>query len=419
MKTGAKLPSRAWLIVGLLWVVGCLNYLDRVMITTMRTSIKDAIPMTEAQFGLLTTAFLLVYAVLSPFAGYLADRFNRSRVIIGSLFVWSLITWLTAHAQTYEQLLATRLLMGVSEACYIPAALALVSDYHRGATRSLATGILLGGVMVGSAMGGLGGWLAERHSWGFAFSLFGLIGIGFALVLLLLLRDAPCESADPTAPANVVKEVRMGEAIKSLFGSGAFRLAFFYWGLLGVAAWMVIGWMPTYLQEHFHLGQGHAGLLATVYVNVASLVGLVVGGAWADRWSLSNKRACIFVTAIGLIVAVPAILLVSNTNLLPLATGGLVLYGVTIAFASTEMMPILCLITDPRYIATGFGVLNLFACAVGGATTYAGGALRDAQVDVSRLFQAGAVGLVVCAVMLLFIKQRDEAVPRCRSLIRD
>src|SRR6185369_5085835 len=150
-------------------------------------SLKDAIPMTEAQFGLLTTAFLLVYAGLSPFAGYLADRFHRSRVIIGSLFVWSLVTWLTASAKTYEQLLASRLLMGISEACYIPAALALVADYHRGATRSLATGILLGGVMVGSAMGGLGGWLAERHGWGFAFNLFGLVGIGFAIVLVFLL----------------------------------------------------------------------------------------------------------------------------------------------------------------------------------------------------------------------------------------
>src|SRR5689334_21409341 len=124
-----SLPSRAWLVVALLWVVGCLNYLDRVMITTMRSSLKDAIPMTEAQFGLLTTAFLLVYAVLSPYTGFLADRFNRSHVIIASLLVWSFITWLTAHARSYEQLLATRLLMGISEASYMPAALALVADY--------------------------------------------------------------------------------------------------------------------------------------------------------------------------------------------------------------------------------------------------------------------------------------------------
>lgn len=409
MKTDAKLPSRAWLTVGLLWVVGCLNYLDRVMITTMRTSIKDAIPMTEAQFGLLTTAFLLVYAVLSPFAGYLADRFNRSRVIIGSLLVWSLITWLTAHAKTYEQLLATRLLMGISEACYIPAAIAMVADYHRGVTHSLATGILLGGVMVGSGMGGLGGWLAERHGWGFPFSLFGILGCGFTFVLLILLRDVTAERREDNAPADALPKVRIGEAIKSLFGSRAFILVLVYWGLLGLSGWMVIGWMPTYLQEHFHLAQGHAGLLATVYVNMATLVGLVIGGVWADRWSLTNKRACIYVAAIGLLASAPAILLVSNTDLLPLAIAGLMFYGLTIAFCNTEMMPILCLFTDRRYLATSFGVLNFFACAVGGATTYAGGALRDAQVDVSQLFKAGAISLVVCAVMLLFVKPPDRA----------
>ena len=410
MTSDTKLPARAWLIVALLWVVACLNYVDRVMITTMRSSIKDAIPMTDAQFGLLTTAFLLVYAVLSPFAGYLADRLNRSRVIIGSLLVWSLVTWLTAYAKTYEQLFTTRLLMGISEACCIPAALALVADYHRGATRSLATGILLGGVMVGSALGGLGGWLAERQSWGFAFGLFGQIGIGFAVVLLLLLRDAPRDNAGPAAPAEAPGKVRLGAAIRSLFGRGAFVLFFVYSGLYGFASWMVIGWMPTYLQEHFNLAQGRAGLLASVYVNAASLIGLIVGGAWADRWGRSNKRARLSVAGIGLVIAAPAIFVVSNTSLLPLALAGLLLYGLTAAFASGEMMPILCLVVDRRYRATGFGILNLFACTVGGATTYAGGALRDARVDVSRLFQAGAFGLVVCAVMLLFVRPRDPTV---------
>jgi MFS family permease len=405
MTVDAKLPPRAWLIVALLWVVGCLNYLDRVMLTTMRSSLVEAIPMTEAQFGLLTSAFLWVYAGLSPFAGYLADRVGRSRVIIVSLFVWSLVTWATGHVTTYEQLFTTRLLMGISEACFLPAALALVADYHRGTTRSLATGLLLGGVMVGAAGGGLGGWLAERHHWGFAFTLFGLVGVAFAFVLVLFLRDVPRDQ-DKNAATVAEPPIQLGGALRSLFSSGSFIITFFYWGLLGVAAWMVIGWMPTYLQEHFSLTQGKAGLIATFYVNIASLIGLIVGGAWADRWSRTNRRACLYVTVIGLFIAVPAILVVSHTSFLPFAIGGLVLYGLTIAFTSSEMMPILCLILDPRYIATGFGVLNLFACAVGGATTYAGGAMRDMQIDVSRLFEAGAAGIVICAVMLLFVKPR-------------
>ena len=146
-----------WLLVAMLCVVGCLNYLDRMMITTMRTSIMEEIPMSEAQFGLLTSVFLWIYGIASPFAGYLADKFSRSRVIIGSLLIWSLVTWLTSQASNFEELLLARALMGISEACYIPAALALIVDYHPGNTKSTATGIHIGGVYVGQSLGFIGG----------------------------------------------------------------------------------------------------------------------------------------------------------------------------------------------------------------------------------------------------------------------
>jgi len=409
MASDYQLPARAWLIVGLLWFVGLLNYLDRVMITTMRLSIKEAIPMTDAQFGLLTTVFLLVYALLSPFAGYLADRIDRSRVIIGSLFLWSLITWLTAQAKTYEQLLLTRALMGLSEACYIPAALALIADYHRGPTRSLATGLHLSGVVAGSALGGIGGWLAEHHSWAYAFNLFGLVGIGYSFVILWLLRGPAGPARTAGEPPKTVPRVRFGEALISLFGQRAFILALGFWGLLGVGSWAVTGWMPTYLNEQFHLPQGTAGMYATGFVSGASLLGMLIGGAWADRWSLTNERARILVPVIGLSVAAPAILLASSTPLLALTLAALVCYGLARTFVDANMMPILCLIADPRYRATGYGLLNFLACAVGGATIYIGGALRDGHVDISRVFQFAALTIAACAALLWFIKPRPAA----------
>jgi predicted MFS family arabinose efflux permease len=373
------------------------------MITTMRSSLKEDIAMTEAQFGSLTTAFLVVYGLLSPFAGYMADRFSRSLVIIGSLFIWSFITWLTAHAETYNQLLATRYLMGISEACYIPASLALVTDYHRGPTRSRATGLLLGGVFVGSGMGGLGGWLAERHTWGYAFSLFGIIGMVYCLVLAALLRDAP---RAPSEKANNPKQVQLIEALVSLFSNRIFILLLIYWGLLALAGWMVVGWMPTYFQEHFNMKQGAAGLSATVYLNIACMIGLVTGGAWADRWGTRNRYACIVVPIIGLCLAAPSIFLVAHAAIFPLAIVGLIAYGFTRTFADAEMMPILCLTADARYRATGFGVLNFFSCLVGGATIYLGGYLRDIHVNINKLFQCGAFGIVICAAILWWVKVR-------------
>src|SRR3954466_10031927 len=139
----------AWVVVGLLWFVAVLNYLDRLVITTMRESVVASVPMTEAQFGLLTSVFLWIYGILSPTCGFLADRLSRRRVIFFSLLVWSAVTWLTGHAQTFNQLFWARAAMGISEACYLPAALALITDYHRGATRSFATAIHGTGIYAG------------------------------------------------------------------------------------------------------------------------------------------------------------------------------------------------------------------------------------------------------------------------------
>jgi MFS family permease len=404
-----KLPPRAWLIVGLLWVVGCFNYLDRVMLTTMRGSLVEAIPMTDAQFGLLTSIFLWVYGALSPFAGFLADRFGRSRVIIASLFTWSLVTWLTAHATTFGELLATRALMGLSEACYIPAALALIADYHRGPTRSLANGVHMTGIMVGSGLGGLGGWIAERQGWTHAFFIFGVAGICYSVVIAVFLRDVP-RSTDEAAAA-VKARVSLGTALTSLFSRGSFIIAMFYWGLLGLAGWGVVGWMPTYLNEHFHLSQSEAGLSATGFMNTAALVGVLLGGVWADRWSRRNARAPILVPAIGLCIAGPAILLAASTTLLPLALAALAGYSLMKSFCDTNMMPILSLVSDVRFRATGYGLLNMFSCIVGGLTIYAGGALRDAHVDVNRIFMFSALSILVCAGLLLFIKPRPQPAP--------
>lgn len=396
-----RLP-RAWLIVGVLWVVAALNYLDRIMITTMRDSLTQAVPMTDAQFGLLTSVFLWVYGLLSPLAGFLADRFNRSRLIVLSLLIWSLLTWLTGHARSFEELIVVRALMGVSEAAYLPAALALIADYHRGSTRSLATGIHMTGLSVGTGLAGIGGWLAEKQGWRFAFDVFGWFGIVYAMALWFVLRDPPVrQETQPSSPAP-----QLGDALASLFSNRSFWLLLAFWGLLALAGWAVAGWMPTYFKEQFSLGQGAAGISATSYLAVAMFAGKLIGGAWADRWSRTNDRARILVPAIGLFIAAPATLMLANTSVLALAIAGLCFYGLMRSFSDANLMPILCQVADSRYRATGYGVLNLFSCLVGGVTVYLGGVLRDAHISVSTLFMAAAAGMLVCGVLMTCVKPR-------------
>lgn len=405
VKSEPKATWRAWLVVALLCVVGCLNYLDRTMITTMRGSIVEAMPMTDAQFGLLTSVFLWVYGLLSPLAGYLADRYNRSRVIIISLFVWSAVTWLTAYATTFEQLLATRALMGISEACYIPAALALIVDYHRGSTRSLATGIHIAGIMAGQSLGFLGGMLAERHGWSFPFHILGLIGIGYSAILLFTLKDSP-QATNKVAAIQRPEKIGFKDGLKNLFSRPSYVWVLVCWSLLGVVGWMIVGWLPTYFQEHFDLSQTVAGVYATGYFHTASLVGVLIGGALADYWNRSNPRARILLPALGLLIATPAIFLASSTAILYLAVAGFMVYALTRTFTDANMMPILCLVADPRYRATGYGVLNLFSCIIGGLGLYAGGVLRDAEVDLSLMFQVAAGLMLICAFILYKIKPK-------------
>ena len=391
---------KAWLIVGLLWGVGCLNYLDRNMLSTMRDSVKAAIPMGDDQFGALFTVFLVVYGVLSPLGGWCADRFSRSKVILISLCVWSGVTLATAFVQTYPQLIATRVLMGLSEACYIPAALALIADYHRGSTRSLATGIHMSGIYAGVALGGMGGWMADNHGWASGFSTFGVVGLVLGTVLALFLRDVPAASH-----ANVGKaQVHPLDTIRALGGSAAFWIIALHWGLLGFAGWAFTTWMPTFLREHYHLSQTKAGFTATAYMQVAAFLGVLVGGAWADRWSLTQLRGRVWVPMIALTLASPCVFLTSHTEALWFAVVCLIVFGFARGCSDSNMMPILCQVAEPQHRATGYGILNFFSCCIGGVAAYLGGWLKERHVDLSVLLMGSAAGVLISGLLLALVK---------------
>jgi predicted MFS family arabinose efflux permease len=396
------------LVVGLLWPVACLNYLDRLMITSMRDSIKACIPMTDAQFGLLTSAFLWVYAVLSPSAGFFSDRFGRRWLIIGSVVVWSAVTWLTAHAHSFRELLVARALMGVSEACYIPAALAIIADYHRGPTRSLATGLHMSGLYAGAALGGLGGVLAEHLQWQSAFNLFGAMGVAYGVLLLFLLQEEPKSNESLPVADQSVERINLWSALGYFSRSASFWALLGYFGLLSIAYWAIYGWLPTYMEQQFGLGQGAAGMSATAYIQAASFAGVLIGGACADQWSKRNLRGRILVPLIGFCFAGPALYLTSITSTLVIAVAGLIVFGLARGFADANNMPILCQIAPSHYRATGYGILNFVGCVMGGAMTYVAGALKDADVGLEKVFQFCAVGVVIAVLLLLVVRPRSE-----------
>jgi MFS family permease len=402
----------AWLVVALLVPVALLNYLDRQMLASMKFSVMRDIPDIglEANWGAILALFKWVYAGLSPVGGYLADRYSRRHVIAGSLLVWSLVTWTTGHVRTYDELLATRALMGISEAFYIPAALALIADVHRGETRSRAVGLHQMGIYVGVIVGGFGGYVADQPGlgWRWAFDVCGLVGIAYAVPLFMFLRNP----APVTVPAGGRRSSSTGpgRALRELLGNGSFLLLVVYFTLPALAGWIVRDWMPAILKAEFGIGQGLAGVSATLYWQVAAIAGAVAGGWLADRWMRRSSRGRIFTSAVGMALIVPAMFGIGyapETGRLWVAIAFLIMFGLGWGFFDCNNMPILCQIVRPSLRATGYGIMNLVSISCGGFADWSFGLLRDRQVPLFGIFGIFASAAVLSAMLVLLIRPRD------------
>lgn len=398
-----SLVRMAWLTVALLVPVALLNYLDRQMLAAMRSSMMADIPdiATNENWGIVLGSFKWVYAILSPVGGYVADRVSRRHVIAASLFIWSAVTWATGHVSTFNELILARAIMGVSEAFYIPAALAQITDFHAGPTRSRAVGLHQMGIYAGIIIGGFSGYVADNPSlgWRFAFTVCGVIGVLYAIPLAVILRNPPRQADAAPKPSPL-------QAIGRLITNGSFILLVLYFTLPAMAGWVVKDWMPAILKEQFGLGQGKAGVSAVLYVQVASLIGVGLGGWLADRWMRHTNRGRIFVSAIGMSFFLPALFGVGNAGTLGIAIGFLILFGLGWGFFDCNNMPILCQIVRPELRATGYGFMNLVSISCGGFADWGFGALRDHNVPLNIIFGVFAATALLSVGIVLLIRPK-------------
>lgn len=396
----------AWLVVALLVPVALLNYLDRQMLAAMKGSMMGDIPdiATKANWGLVLGSFKWVYAGLSPVGGYVSDRVSRRHVITASLFIWSAVTLATAFVTTFPQLILARAVMGISEAFYIPAALALISEFHSSATRSRAIGFHQMGIYLGIILGGFTGYVADEPSlgWRGAFIGCGLAGVVYSLPLFLLLRNPPRAESAP-------EQLSPWSAGRELLTNASYLLLVLYFTLPAMAGWVVKDWMPDILKEQFGLGQGRAGVSAVLYVQVASLIGVGIGGWLADRWMRHTMRGRIFVSALGMSFFLPSLFGVGNAGSLEVAVGFLILFGLGWGFFDCNNMPILCQIVRPQLRATGYGFMNLVSIGCGGFADWGFGALRDRHVPLNNIFGVFALTALLSIFVVLLIRPVEPA----------
>ena len=397
-----------WVLVALLWVVALLNYMDRQMLATMKPAMMIDIAelQTAANFGRLMAIFLWIYGFMSPISGMIADRINRKWLIIGSLFVWSGVTFAMGFAKTFEQLYWLRALMGISEALYIPAGLSLIADFHSSKTRSFAIGIHMTGLYMGQALGGFGASIAEKFSWNSTFQSFGTIGMVYSFVLVLFLREYKGSEKDNLTEKIFIGKTPFFKGIGILFSNISFWIILFYFTVPSLPGWGVKNWLPTLFADKLHLDMVQAGPLSTITTSLSSLLGVLVGGILSDKWVQKNIRGRVYTSAIGLGLTIPALLLISFGHSLLHVVGAAFCFGFGFGMFDTNNMPILCQFVSSKYRATAYGFMNLTGILAGAfITDLLGKSTDQGNLGKDFAFMSGIV-FIALIIQLTFLRPK-------------
>lgn len=399
-----------WVVVGLLWVVALLNYMDRQMLSTMKVSMMMDITELEsaANFGRLMAVFLWIYGIMSPVSGIVADRVNRKWLIVVSLFVWSAVTMAMGYSTTYDQVFWLRALMGVSEALYIPAGLSLIADYHSDKTRSLAVGIHMTGLYAGQAIGGFGATIAASFSWQATFHWFGIIGIVYAGILIFFLHEKKSERQ----PARMLTDKPKGgnplKVLAILFSNISFWIILIYFAAPSMPGWAIKNWVPTLFSENLNLDMSVAGPLSTITIAISSFVGVIFGGILSDKWVQKNIRGRVYTGAIGLGMTIPALLLLGLGHGYLSVVGSALLFGVGYGIFDANNMPILCQFVSVRHRATAYGFMNMVGVFAGAFVTDWLGKSTDAGNLGHDFALLGGLVLVALLLQLLFLRPKAD-----------
>jgi len=281
-------PLYTWCVVAMLWSVCLLNYADRQAIYSVFPLLKSQMHLSDVRLGIMGSSFMWVYAIALPLAGWIGDRVSRKGLILGGLVFWSVVTLATALSTRYWQLVLFRSLEGLGEAFYFPASMSLISDYHGPATRSKAMGLHQSSVYAGTALGGTAaGFLAEHYGWRSGFYVFGTAGMVLGLLLIGVLKEPLRGRADQAALSHDSQTGTLKQSVSGILRVPMVRLLIAVFVGANFVAAIFLTWMPSFLNRHFDMSLSMAGLRATIWLQAASVLGVVAGGILADRAALA------------------------------------------------------------------------------------------------------------------------------------
>ncbi len=393
----------------MLWGVCFFNYADRMAISAVLPVLEHEFRFDKQQLGLISSAFMVIYAGASPLAGMIGDRLRRKTLIIGGFLFWSTVTMLTGWARTFWQFYIIRALEGFGEAFYFPASMAVLGDYHSGRTRSRAMSIHQSSVYLGTIGGTtLGGLFAEHWGWRTGFYLFGGLGMVLAVVLGRALREPRRGQAEPSPEAFATgSKLGMGELLRHIFRTPVAPLLMLAFVGANFVATTFLSWMPTFLYEKFHMHLAVAGLTGTVFIQLASAVGSPLGGVLADRLARRYRGGRMLVQALGLLSGAGFVFLTGTTREVGVLMFAMSVFGFCKGLYDANIFASLYDVVDPRARASAAGLMNCVGWAggamapalIGRLVTYGGAANEVA--NFSRAIAFGGIIYLVGAALLV------------------
>ena len=385
--------SYKWVVVAMLWLVCFLNYADRQAIFSVFPLIKGQLHLSDVQLGIVGSAFMWMYALFGPFAGWLCDRLPRRSLVLGALIFWSLLTAATALSRDFTQLVICRAFGGLGEAFYFPAAMSLISDYHGPATRSRAMAVHQSGVYAGSIAGGaVSGLIGQYYGWRSSFLVFGACGVLLGALLWELLREPirgmSDEGIEPAAVAAASPDPHAGgsvlQGLREVFSNRMVLLLVGVFMAANFVAVVFLTWMPTFLYRKFHMSLAMAGLNGTAYLQIASVLGVLCGGVLADTLRRKQPGGRLLTQSFGLLCGVPFLFLTGWTVSVPLLIVGMVGFGYFKGLYDANIFAGLYDVVPIHRRGAAAGILNSLG--------WLGGGFAPVLIAVA----AGRFGLSVC-----------------------
>ena len=399
-----------WLVVGMLWFVCFFNYADRQAIFAVFPLLKQQLGLTDVQLGIVGAAFMWMYALFGPLAGWLCDRLPRKNLVLGGLIAWSLVTALTAVCHTYGQLVLCRALSGLGEAVYLPASMSLIGDYHGAATRSRAMSLHQSSVYVGSIAGGaISGLVGQFYGWRWSFILFGSCGLLFALVVGKFLMEPARGSAELRAAAASLP-VSPGSRnlfyeLKAVLASPIVRLLILAFVGANFVAVVFLTWMPSFLYRKFHMSLSMAGLNGTMYLQLSSVAGVLCGGLLADFLTRRFAGGRMLTQALGLFLGIPFLFFTGWAASVPAVVLGMIGFGYCKGIYDANIFASLYDVVAVRQRGIAAGMLNSLGWLGGGFAPIAI-ALSASKYGMGPSISGTAFVYCISGLMMLLAAQR-------------